>query len=388
LDPAPLGTTILPLKGARNKQSLWERVGPYVLVMAFDMRSQTGLIMDEMEAHFELIRELLPTLRDCRSITLHIPEVPNLDRSLKHFISPTFFFNVRKLRHFGTTLRVVENEVLRAIMDSNPHLNSLSFGDLRYACSLPTAAVPTSLKSISIRRHKYFLTTPQLSSLLTLVQSRTEAMRLDLSFDSETVLPPILAALRRAPRLKKLVLTYCTWNLISVHFLERLTMYAPMVRYYGTMCVTCDLLQDQRVLPSLVRLTELRTLMVRFDQNDIASVQSAFIPFLEKARESGCKKLHRVVATRVTHKITAWGTWVRHERKAISTVGAHGGGGRGTESAVSRGGDDLGRLGLYGGITPDGSAEWAWIECHPVHADILWELETRDLGDDLRVRGY
>jgi hypothetical protein len=242
LDPAPMGFTVLPLKVAKRKRSLWERVGSYILVMSVDMRSQTGMIMSETEAYYDFIRDLLPTLQDCRSLTLHIPEVPNFDRPLKHFVSPSFFLNVHNLRHFGTTLRVVENEVLRALIDSNPQLNSLSFGDMRYTFSLPSEVVPPSLKSISIRRHKYFLTPPQLSSILSLVQSQTESMRLDLSFDSETVLPPILAALRRAPGLKRLVMTYCTWNLISVHFLERVTMYAPMVRYYGTMCVTCDLL--------------------------------------------------------------------------------------------------------------------------------------------------
>jgi hypothetical protein len=243
LDPAPRGSTVLPFKGAGRKRSLWERVGPYILALTIDMRSQTGLVMDEqLETTFGFIQELLPNLKDCRSLTLHIPEIPGSDRSLKYFISPSFYFNVRNLRHFGTTLRVIENEVLRAIIDANPNLNSLSFGDLRYTFSLPSAAIPTSIKSISVRRHKYFLTTPQLESLLSMVQSRTESIRLDLSFDSETVLPPILGALRRAPALKKLILTFCTWNLMSVHFLERVTMYTPMVKYYGTMCVTCDLL--------------------------------------------------------------------------------------------------------------------------------------------------
>jgi hypothetical protein len=243
LDPAPLGSLVLPFKGALRKKSLWERVGFYVLVMTIDMRSQTGLMTEEHRTCFDFIRNLLPNLRDCRSLTLHIPEIPNFSSSLKSFTVPTFYSNVRNLRHFGTTLRVIENEVLGAIFDSNPHINSLAFGDLRYTLSLPSATIPGSLKSISVRRHKYFLPEPQLSSLLSIVQSRTESLRLDLSFDSETVLPPILTALRRAPRLRKLVLTYCTWNLISVHFLERVTMYIPMVRYYGTMCVTCDLLQ-------------------------------------------------------------------------------------------------------------------------------------------------
>jgi hypothetical protein len=55
---------------------------------------------------------------------------------------------------------------------------------------------------------------------------------------------------------------------------------------------------------------------------------------------------------------------------------------------MGRAGSDVARLGLYGGITEDGSAEWVWRECHPVHADVLWELETRDFGNDLRIRGY
>jgi hypothetical protein len=248
LDPASLGSTIIPFKEAIRKRSLWERTGPYVLIMTIDMRSQTGLVMDEqVDAYYNFIRGLLPNLRDCRSLTLHIPDIPSFERSLKFFIAPSFYFNVRALRHFGTTLRVVENEVLRAIMDSNPHMNSLAFGDLRYTFSLPTHNL-TNIKSISLRRHKYFMTTFQLESLLSMVQSRTESLRLDLSFDSETALPPILNALRRATGLKKLVLTFCTWNLMSIHFLERLTMYAPMVRYYGTVCISCNTLQVSIVL--------------------------------------------------------------------------------------------------------------------------------------------
>jgi hypothetical protein len=125
--------------------------------------------------------------------------------------------------------------------------------------------------------------------------------------------------------------------------------------------------------------------MVRFASNDIASVHSAFIPFLERARKGGCNQLRRIIATRVTHKINAWGTWVRHERKLLPD-------GRVLTSDGTllprAGGRDFERLGLYGGVTPDGSAEWIWRECHPIHADVLWELETRELGDDLKVRGY
>jgi hypothetical protein len=122
--------------------------------------------------------------------------------------------------------------------------------------------------------------------------------------------------------------------------------------------------------------------MVRFDQNDIASVQRKFVPFLESARAGGCKHLKRVVATRVTHKISAWGTWVRRERQSSRASANR------ADTSVQETGGERARLGLYGGITPDGTAEWIWKECHPVHADVLWELETRELGDDLRVRGY
>jgi hypothetical protein len=124
--------------------------------------------------------------------------------------------------------------------------------------------------------------------------------------------------------------------------------------------------------------------MFRFEQNEIAPVLETFISFLEKTRERGCKELCKVVATRVTHKISAWGTWIRHDCAPFSGNSSNYIGD--SERTRQKTNGVMARLGLYGIVIPDGNAEWVWRECHPVHADPLWELETRNLGDDLRER--